>query len=168
MEDYEKEKKKGFKSGERPATNLKAQKAQFFRRVYYPRKNAVVDIIRKDPSTITYDESGRIYGLMPDNPVLQALRKSSTFDDATMLEVWVFLPAEEKGVFVDRSKKRKRNLRQGDVLKLPDVGEKITLWGYQSEKKRADVSVYSFPERIFRNAKTAALVLRVSKYYDSK
>lgn len=159
---------KGFTSGERPATNLRAQKAQFYRHVYYPRKNAIVEIIRRDPSAIMADTSGRIYGLMPDNPVLDELRKSSTFKDDTMLEVWVYLPTERKGMFVDRSRKRKRYLKEGEVLRLPDVGEKITLWGYVSEKKRADVSVYSFPERIFRNAKSAALVLRVIKFYDSK
>lgn len=172
MEDFYEDKKykfiKEFRSGERPPKDLKAQKAQFYRHVYYPRKNAIVQIIRDNPAEILADRGGRLYGLMPKNPVLDDLMKSSSFDPRTMIEVWVLLPNEKRGLFTDRSRKRKRYLSQGEVLKLPDVGDKITLYDYLTEKRKADAVVHSFPEKIFRNAKSAALILRVETFYDSK
>lgn len=161
-------KEKPFKTGERPATNLKAQKAQFSRTVYYPRKNAVIGLIRSEPSQILADKYGRIYGLMPENPVLDDLRKSSEFNLETMVEVWVYLPHDKKGLFVDTSRKRKKYLLDGEVLRLPDVGESITLYNYVDGEKHASVVVHSFPERLFRNAKTTALVIRIEEFHLDK
>lgn len=156
-----------FKSGERFATNLKAQKAQLYRHVYYPRKNAVIEIIKSNPSGILADGDGRLYGLMPDNPVIEGLLKSSEFRD-NMVEVWVYLPQEQKGTFVDRSRKRRRYLLEGELLTLPNVGDKITLYNYIDGKIHADITIHSYPERVTRTSKTAALVVIVEKFYKKK
>jgi hypothetical protein len=121
---------------------------------YYPKRNQIVDLVRKAPESILYDQDGRIYGSMHDSPLVDQI---ADFDGDNMLLAWVFLPKRKKGQFVTRDVEAV--IETGDDLQLPEIEEELDLYHYITRNLVGRVKVLYFTEKQTRDGRSCSVLL---------
>jgi len=177
-EDFEKKKRKEYPTdwkelptGLKHPTSLKKQKRQNYTLTFFPKKNAIIKLIREHPDNILCDDAGRMYGYMPMNPAMKNYMETSDYDEKTMVEVWVYLPYREAGTFVERSRSEKtsyQSLAVSDRLEFPELDEVIEMYDYLSKRPICSARIRVYLERFTRRSRSAAIVLKVEEIYASR
>lgn len=130
--------------------------------VYYPKHVAIARFAKKRPQELLQDETGRIYGKMPENKLKTILTSLPIFNKNHDSILWVSLPKPRKYKNTMGIEYNGRGLYIGQVNTFPQVGSVIKLHanGDQDKKVITYAKVIMYPEDTRASARSTSVMVR--------